>query len=243
MTDDRVSASTIGLIGGLGPGATIRYYQELVAGLQTGSARPSLVISHAETPTVRSLLAKGARADLAEYLAGHVDALARAGAELVAIAAVAPYMCAAELKRRINTLLVDPIDCINAELRARGVRRAAVLGARFVMESELYGRLEGVKAVNLSPSELEFVHDNYTRIVQAGGIEGSGADIEGIRAIALELVRRGADTIILAGTDLSLAFGEADCGFPAVDSLMSHVGAILRAASPSKGLERSLPIS
>ena len=55
------------------------------------------------------------------------------------------------------------------------------------------------------------------RVAAAGAVVGSGADIEGLRALAQRLVRdQGADAVILAGTELSLAFDEATCGFPAL---------------------------
>jgi aspartate racemase len=178
-------------------------------------------------------MAKGACDDVAAYIAEHVASLAKAGVTLVAIAAVAPYLCARELTHRISVPLIDPIDCINDAIAERNLARVSVLGARFVMESGLYGRLNAA-IVCLVPEAIAFVHDNYMKIALAGGVEGSGADVEGIRVVAQDLVENhGAEAIVLAGTDLCLAFNEANCGFPAIDALTLHVRAILQHVNSS----------
>jgi aspartate racemase len=50
-------------------------------------------------------------------------------------------------------------------------------------------------------------------------------------ALAQRLVRdQGADAVILAGTELSLAFDETTCGFPALDCARAHLDAIIARA-------------
>ena len=97
-----------------------------------------------------------------------------------------------------------------------------------MMQSNMFGRLEGVGFVSLTAEELSFVADNYLIIARTGN--AGFADIEGIRAIAKRLADNGADAVILAGTELSLAFSEATAGFPALDSGRVHIDAIVEAA-------------
>jgi aspartate racemase len=123
------------------------------------------------------------------------------------------------------------IDCTRSELSRRGARRIAILGTQFVMRSDMYGRLDGFDVVRLAADALDLVHENYMKIAAAGAVEGSGADVEGIRAVAQGCVRdQGSDVVILAGTELSLAFQEADCGFPALDCARAHLDAIVSRA-------------
>ena len=228
-TPDRRSSrrAAFGLVGGLGPGATIHYYRELTEAFARRGTTPPFFISHADPSLVFDKMAAGALDELADYLARHVDWLARAGAEFAAIGAVSPHVCAQQLKARIRIPLIDLIDCTRAELTRRGARRVAILGTKFVMQSDLHGRLEDFETVRLSPDDLAFVDANYMKIARFGKVAGSGADIEGLRAIAKASVQdRGADTVIIAGTDLSLAFDEADGGFPALDCSRAHLDAI-----------------
>ena len=229
MEDD--TCHTIGLVGGLGPGATIHYYERLTREFAKRGLPLRLLISHADLGFVLGRIEAGALDELAAYLAGHVEGLARAGAEFAAIGAVAPHICARQLGPRISLPFVDLIDCTRAELARRRARRVVVLGTQFVMRSDMYGRLEGFDVVKLAPDILDFVHANYMKIAAAGTVAGSGADVEGLRAIAQASVRnQGVEAVVLAGTELSLAFNEADCGFPSLDCARAHLDAIIARA-------------
>jgi aspartate/glutamate racemase len=66
------------------------------------------------------------------------------------------------------------------------------------------------------------------KIASPGSVARSGAKIDGLRDIAHSLIdQQGVETIILVGTELSLAFNEIDRGFPAVDCARVHIDAIL----------------
>jgi len=231
------ACQTIGLIGGLGPGATIHYYERLTKEFARRGVTPRLLISHADLKFVLERVGAGALDDLAGYLAEHVESLSRGGADFVAIGAVAPHICAPQLRTRVALPVVDLIDCTRSELSRRGVRRVAILGTQFVMRSDLYGRLDGFEVIRLSSDALDFIHGNYMKIASAGAVEGSGADVEGMRAIAQDLVRdQRAEAVLLAGTELSLAFQEAGCDFPALDCARAHLDAVLSRAMGNMGL-------
>ncbi len=215
----------IGLVGGLGVGAAMYYYEKLAAAFVARGAQPGLVISHADIGRAYTLVQQGAREDLAAYLNEHLHVLADAGCDFAAIAAVTPLICAHELDAISALPRVDVFDSVNAELKRRDARRVAMLGTQFVMQTDMFGRLEGMEIVRPSPEALELVANNYLIIARTGSIEH--ADIEGVRRVAQDLADAGADTVVLAGTELSLAFEEETAGFPALDSGRAHVAAIV----------------
>ena len=221
----------IGLIGGLGPGATIHYYERLTREFVAWGVTPRLLISHADMKFVLERVGAGALDELADYFTEHVESLARAGADFVAIGSVTPHICAPQLRERISLPFVDLIDCTRSELSRRGARRITILGTQFVMRSDMYGRLDGFEVIRLAADALDLVHTNYMKIAAAGAVEGSGADVEGMRAVAQACVRdQGVEAVVLAGTELSLAFQEADCGFPALDCARAHLDAMIARA-------------
>jgi aspartate racemase len=204
----------LGLIGGLGPLATIHYYREL-AKAQAGE----MLIIHADMDRVVGHVRRGERTGLAEYFAGLIGRMARGGAEIAAISAITPHICIRELEKISPLPLVSVIEEIAAEIRARGLHRVALFGTRFVVESRMFGTLDGVEVV--VPEQVDAIHDAYMRTV-AGGTEG--------RAILTEIARQlPVDAIVLAGTDLALIFDETNTGFPHVDGANVHIQAILRA--------------
>ena len=89
-----------GLIGGLGVGATILYYQGITAACAAKGIVPRLTIAHANAPTALAHVQAGRIEGLADYLAGFVGEVAAAGAAFAAIPAITPHICRAELKAR-----------------------------------------------------------------------------------------------------------------------------------------------
>jgi aspartate racemase len=203
----------LGLIGGLGPGATIHYYRELAA-VPSGE----MLIVHADMHHVLADVERGDRVALAQYFARLIERLARGGAELAAISAVTPHICIRELEKISVLPLVNVIDVVGAEIRSQGFKRVALFGTRFVIESRMFGMLDGIEV--FVPEQVEAIHSAYMQIV-AGGTE---------RRITLSRIARElpVDAIVLAGTDLSLVFDESNTEFPNVDCAKVHIQAILR---------------
>ncbi len=205
----------LGLIGGLGPGATVHYYREL-AKAQAGE----MLLVHADMDRVRGDVERGDRNGLAAYFARLIERLAHGGAHLAAISAVTPHICIRELERISPLPLVNIIEETAAEIRSRGLRRVALFGTRFVVESRMFGMLEGVEVVVPDQDQVEAIHSAYMRTVE-GGTEG--------RAILSRIARElPVDAVVLAGTDLALIFDETNTDFPHVDCAQIHIQAILR---------------
>ncbi|HCK84410.1 MAG TPA: hypothetical protein DHW63_07815 [Hyphomonadaceae bacterium] len=217
--------SMIGLVGGLGVGATVHYYEKLSAAFVERGIQPGLLISHADLGKAYTLVQEGAMDELAAYLNSHIQVLARAGCAFAAIAAVTPLICAPQLQPIAALPLVDVFDCVNAEIERRAIKRVAIFGTKFVMRSDMFGRLEDVEIMRPSPEAADLVQNNYLIIARTGNI--ADADIEGIRTIGKDMAAAGAEAVLLAGTELSLAFDEASAGFPALDCGRVHIDAII----------------
>ncbi len=203
----------LGLIGGLGPGATIHYYEELTR-LDAGE----MLIVQADLDRVRGAVEHGDLSGLAAYFAGLIGRLAAGGAEIAAISAVTPHICIRELEPISPLPLVNIVETTRQALLARGYRRVALFGTRFVVESRMFGMLEGVDVI--VPEQVDAIHDAYMQTVA-----GKSTSRDTLIRIARELP---VDAVVLAGTDLALIFDETNTGFPAVDAGQAHIEAILR---------------
>jgi aspartate racemase len=202
----------LGLIGGLGPGATVHYYRELVK-----TEAGEMLMIHADMDRVLGDVERGDRVGLAGYFARLIDRLARGGAELAAIPAITPHICIRELEKISALPLVNIVEETGREIRARGYRRVALFGTKFVVESRMFGMLEGIEVI--VPDQVDAIHQAYMQTVR-GGTEGRST----LSRIARELP---VDAIVLAGTDLSLIFDDTNTDFPHVDCAKTHIEAIL----------------
>ncbi len=225
---DAAYGRCLGLVGGLAVGATVYYYRELVSQWERGGGSPRLLIVHADVRRVLADVRAGRRRELAEYLAGFLEQLQAGGAELAAIPSVTTHFGIAELLPISPLPIVNLLDVIHAEVQARGLRRVAIFGTRFTMETGIFGSLQDVELVRLAPGELDYVHKAYMQMA----LDGVGTDQQhdGLTALAHTLIERdGAEAILLAGTDLALVFNETNTHFPHLDCAAVHVRALVRA--------------
>jgi aspartate racemase len=217
----------IGLIGGLGPGAAVHYYRKLAEAHAKQHLPLDLVMVHAETSRVFEYAGADDREGLARYLNSFIDRLKAAGADLVVIPAVTPHLCIRELLAISPLPVLNLFDPLVKELSARSATRVGVFGTRFVIESALFGMADGVEIVQPPRDEVEYIHRTYLELAQTG--EGSELQYQGLTDLAFKFCNRdGLNAIVLAGTDLSLIFNEANIQFPSIDCAALHIEAILQ---------------
>jgi aspartate racemase len=216
----------LGLIGALGPGATIHYYRELIAAHEAQVRIPRLLIAHADVN--RALAMAGAQdfTGLARYLAGLIESMAAGGAELTAMVAVTPHICSEQLVALSPLPLIDMVAEVANAVRARNFKRIALLGTRFTIETRMFGRLGDVEVVMPRPDEIDQIHNTYVDIV---GGRGSAEQVANVRKLAHAFIARdGAEAVLIAGTDFSLVFNESNIDFPTIDCARVHIDAIVR---------------
>jgi aspartate racemase len=184
------------------------------------------LISHADVGRVLNDVGDNNIAGLARYLAQLIEELSRAGADVAAIAAITPHICMPQLLKRSSLPLINLVEEVARAVRSKELSRVAIFGTRFSVETGLFGQLDGVEIVRPKPDELDLIHNSYLQIVDAGC--GSDEIFRVLRNLAHRLCERdGAEAIILAGTELSLVFNQANTDFPAIDCARIHIDAIM----------------
>src|SRR5579863_6477575 len=108
----------LGLIGGLGVGATVHYYEKLAKGCEKLGLELDIVITNAQTARVFEYVEAGDRDGLAEYLNAFIRRMKAAGAEIAAIPAVTPHFCVKQLQAISPLPVVSIFDPLLQELRA-----------------------------------------------------------------------------------------------------------------------------
>ena len=215
-----------GLVGGLGVGATVLYYQGIAAACAERNIAPRLAMAHAHAPTALACVQSGRMEDLATYLADFVQELAGAGAAFFAIPAITPHICLAELKRRVSLPIVDILQVTADRLRERGLSRVALFGTKYTIDRTLFGALDAFDVVRPQDAEVEEIHRIYLELATTG--QTSADNQARLRDLASTICGRDrVEAIVLAGTDLNLILDETNAGFPAVDCAAAHIDAIV----------------
>jgi aspartate racemase len=217
----------IGLIGGIGPAATEYYYRGLIERHARSGIALDLTIVHADVHEMARNLANDAAQEQAEIFARLVGRLAAAGADIAAVTSMGGHFCIRELMAISPLPLLNAIPEVDATIGQRNLKTVGIIGTRNVMESGLYGGITSARIVTPDRTALDQVHDAYVSMATAGHIT------EAQRSVFLSIGRylcqaRGAEGIVLGGTDLCLAFAGQDCGFPVVDCALVHVEALFQ---------------
>ena len=211
----------IGLIGGIGVAATVVYYQRLTAAVAARSAHPlALTIVHGDIQElIRNNLADR-REDQARAFLPLVERLKAAGCDCAAITSLGGHFCIDELEAISPLPMISAVAPLDAYFAGQGIRRIGLLGTRVVMRTRMYGKLTRTEALSLD-AETDLIGQTYQDMAVAGTCSPDQ------RAFFLDAGRRliaaGAEAIVLAGTDLNLAFDGQSPGYPVIDALDVHV--------------------
>ncbi len=219
----------IGLIGGIGPAATDFYYRGLIDRHRAAGIPLECTIAHADVGTMGRNLADGRRAEQAAIFAGLIERLKKAGAKTAAVTSMGGHFCINELLPISPLPLVHGIQAVDAAIRKSGLRKIGVLGTRLVMETKLYGSVSSAELIAPDGDRFGQVGDAYSAMAGIGRVTDEQRQI--FFTAGRELMARGAEAIMLGGTDLFLAFVGREPPFPLVDCADLHVDAIFSKSS------------
>jgi aspartate racemase len=219
----------IGLIGGIGPGATDFYYRRLITTFAKHHAALELTIVHADTPTLLGNLTSNDSEVQTDIYLRLTNRLVAAGAECVCVTSIAGHFCIDAFKAVSPLPIVDMVSEVSLAIESRGLKRIGILGTRTVMETRFYGQIRSAEIVPPSGPDLDAVHEAYVAMATAGFVTEEQRAL--LHAVSRRLIAdQGAEAILLGGTDLALAFNEQTAEFPLVDCAGIHADAIAQLA-------------
>jgi len=217
----------IGLIGGIGPAATEFYYRGLIDRHARSNTALDLTIAHADVREMARNLANRDARKQADAFAPLLRRLAAAGADAAAVTSMGGHFCIRELEAMSPLPLLNALPEVDAAIGARKLKTVGILGTRMVMETRMYGAIASAAVVVPEGEALDEVHKNYSEMAIAGRVTDAQRRV--FFAEGQKLCRdRGAEIVLLGGTDLFLAFQGHDCGFPVLDCADVHVEAIYK---------------
>jgi aspartate/glutamate racemase len=88
--------------------------------------------------------------------------------------------------------------------------------------------------IEMHASEIDLIHATYSDIALHGK-RGTHAETKLLSEMARNLIGRGAEAIVLAGTDLASFYADSKPDFPFLDAAQLHIDAIMRHISRQPG--------
>lgn len=223
----------VGIIGGIGPESTIEYYRLIIASYRERTrdgSYPPVVINSIDLKQMLDLIGANRLPEVEEYLVGELMRLARAGADLAALAANTPHIVFGALCARSPVPLISILEVTCEAAARRGLKRVGLFGTRFTMQASFYPEAFDRAGIRVVPPDAEaqvYIHDKYMSEFV------NGIFIPETRAGLLAIVERmkardGIEGLILGGTELPLILrADEYAGVQFLDTTKLHAEAIV----------------
>jgi len=207
----------VGILGGLGPAATVDFYAKVVAATRAASDQDHVRLIIDGDPSVpdRSASVSGRGESSAPALVAKARRLAAAGAEVLAMPCNSAHAYEAEIRQAVDLPFISIVDEAVREalvhLPADPDRRAVgVLATSATHATRLYPTALAAHGVNVVPTSAEDEADFMRLLYRIKGGEEHASEVRaGMARLAAALVRRGAGVIIAGCTEVPLVLDQA----------------------------------
>ncbi len=211
---------TAGVLGGMGPEATVDFMQRVIAATPAGLDQDHirLLVDHNPTLPNRHDAIAGRSPSVGPQLADMARGLEDAGADFLVMVCNTAHAYADDIVQAVSIPFLNLITLTAAAAAQQGIQRAGLLAADGCLQADVYQTAlakHGVAPLILPlASQAELMKCIYK--IKAG--DQSSQVRDALAGLALELSDAGADGIIAACTEIPLVLGPHNCALPLLDS-------------------------
>lgn len=222
---------TIGIIGGLGPEATLEYYKIITKGVQEargGHNYPQIVIHSVNLGSYLEMADSGNWEGVAQGLIESAGMLERAGAGFALIASNTPHKVFDEVDAGTAIPMLSIVEATREVCEQKGLRKVALFGTGFTMRSDYYQKVisgrAGIEVVVPEEDEQAFIHNKVFDELVHGVFKKETR--EGLTLIAKRMIDElSIDGLILGCTELPLILDKETLGIPFLNTTRIHAEA------------------
>ena len=216
----------LGLIGGTGPAATLKYYAGLCAAMANQGRPLRATIAHMDIGESRQRAEIGRADDQLHAVAKRIGDLKAAGADVAVLTAISGHAMLPELEAISPLPIASILPALRDHAAREGLHRVGIIGSAAAMDTRAMGAFDAIETV--IPEEAE-QRAEISRAYFEMAVARRCTDTQ--RLLFFEAGRRlvdaqGAQTVLLGGTDLCLAFDGHDPGYPVIDAIDVHVAVL-----------------
>ncbi|WJG08001.1 aspartate/glutamate racemase family protein [Aliiglaciecola sp. LCG003] len=226
---------TLGLIGGMSWQSTLNYYREinLAVEAELGGLHSAKIILHSvDFAQIEALQRSDNWTELGDILLNTALGLQSAGAQCIVICTNTMHKVADTIQQGCSLPLLHIADATGKELIGDNIKKVGLLGTRFTMEQDFYtSRLVehfGIEVLTPNAIQRNTVH----RIIYDELCIGKIRDESRTQYLAIidDLVKQGAQAVILGCTEIGLLVNQQDTEVPLYDTTLIHAKAAVEFA-------------
>jgi aspartate racemase len=231
---------TVGVLGGMGPEATLDFFAELLSATPAARDQDRLRVLIDNNPKVpnRNEAVAGTGPSPAPLLAEMARGLQRSGADFLVMPCNAAHAFAREIEKAVDIPFVSIIEETVAATvrRVPGLTRVGVLAAAGTLDARLYHSafaLHDVSVAEPDSAQREAFMELLYRI-KTGDL---GEEVRNRMArLAQELLEGGSQAIVAGCTEVPLVLRDGDLACPLVSSTNALVAATVAYATGARRL-------
>ncbi|MEP4100260.1 aspartate/glutamate racemase family protein [Paraglaciecola sp.] len=226
---------TIGLIGGMSWESTASYYQQLNQTIKQrlgGLHSAKIILVSVDFAEIESLQHKGDWQKTAEILADAARSLQAAGADFFLICTNTMHKVADYVTTSVSIPLLHIADATGEQLTTDKITTIGLLGTKFTMEQDFYKQRiikhYGIDVIVPSDEEQNVIHSIIYKELCLGKVSKSSriAYLD----IIENLVKKGAQGVILGCTEIGLLIEKHHTHTPLYDTTSIHTLAAVKEA-------------
>lgn len=201
----------IGVIGGMGPAATADMLLKITELTDAKSDQEHvhvIIDSNTSIPDRTEAILHGGE-DPVPQLKASVELLEKAGADLIIIACNTAHYFVPELKKISSIPIISMPEETVRILKNRGIRKVALLATDGTVKSDVYQSIldaEEIETIYPDQEQQALIMSLIYDYIKRGILDASKLPAEEIKAICNDLKNRGAEAMLLACTELPVAF-------------------------------------
>ena len=219
----------VGLIGGIGPAVTFRYYQRLFEIALAKKFSLELTVVNCDMPQFLNNFSQDKKENQASIFAELASRLQKAGADFVVLPSIGGSFCLNEFIKKSPLPVQDVITPLRTYLDTYKGKTIGLVGTNKAMDTKIYNLTDGINWLIPEAEQFDDVHNSYVALATEG--KANRQISETLISASKKLIGRGADAVVLGGTDLFLVFENHQLPFEIIDSADVHIGHIATLAA------------
>ena len=167
----------LGVIGGMGPLATVKFYDKVVLNTEAHNDNEHIdliVLNHSTMPDRTKCIIENKDTEFLNEIKKDLEILERIGIDVVAIPCNTSHYFYDEFKNFANLKIINMIEETILEIKRRGIKKVAVFGTLGTLNSKVYNKYakeNGIEVKELSLEDKKTVMDIIYKIKETNNLE------------------------------------------------------------------------
>lgn len=201
----------IGIIGGLGPVATVDYYNEIINIFNEKNddlVYPEIIIYSVNMSQFLNLMKAKKYDKVVEMFGRIIKSLKNAGAEFAAITANTPHLLFENIKEQSVLPLISIVEATSEEAKRLDLKNPGLFGTKFTMEASFYQNVfdrYGIKIRVPEKSDIDIINEKLFKEIELG-IFKEDTKQQLLQIVKKMIAEKSIDGLILGCTEFPSVF-------------------------------------